>query len=49
MSSVKQLQKMCGTMNKQGGADSGRWVVALLIQIAHLLAKIADKMTETEE
>lgn len=43
-SRVEELQRMCDTINENGGLDSGEWHTALLAQIAQNLAVIADVM-----
>lgn len=45
-SRVKELERMCDNINKNGGLDSGEWHTALLAQIAQNLAVIADVMLE---
>ena len=43
-SRVEELQRMCDSINENGGLDSGEWHTALLAQIAQNLAVIADVM-----
>ena len=43
-SRVEELQRMCDSINKNGGLDSGEWHTAMLAQIAQNLAVIADVM-----
>lgn len=43
-SRVEELQRMCDSINENGGLDSGEWHTALLAQIAQNLAVIADAM-----
>ena len=44
MSRVEELQRMCDSINENGGLDSEQWHTALLAQIAQNLAVIADVM-----
>ena len=41
-SQVEELQRMCDNINENGGLNLGEWHTALLAQIAHNLAVIAD-------
>jgi len=43
-SRVEELQRMCDSINENGGLNSGEWHTALLAQIAQNLAFIADVM-----
>lgn len=43
-SRVEELQRMCDSINENGGLNSGKWHTALLAQIAQNLAVIADVM-----